>query len=109
VLNNQLGPLNANTDLVTLQIGGNDVNFANTVLSCGTLASTQGCINAINSGLNLARNTLPGPVGQHVRAGAQPGAECADPHHRVRQAGRAERQLPERDEADRAQQRRPSS
>jgi hypothetical protein len=60
VLTNQLGPLNANTDLVTLQIGGNDVNFANTVLACGDLGSTAGCLNAINSGLNLAHNTLPG-------------------------------------------------
>jgi len=60
VLNNQLGPLNAGTDLVTLQIGGNDVNFANTVLACGPLTSTNGCLNSINSGLNLARNTLPG-------------------------------------------------
>ena len=62
VLNNQLGPLNAGTDLVTLQIGGNDVNFANTILSCGPLASTTGCINAINSGLNLARTQLPGKL-----------------------------------------------
>jgi lysophospholipase L1-like esterase len=60
VLNNQLGPLNANTDLVTLQIGGNDVNFANTILSCGDFSATATCINAINAGLDLARNTLPG-------------------------------------------------
>jgi lysophospholipase L1-like esterase len=60
VLNKQLSPLNAGTDLVTLQIGGNDVNFATTILACGPLASTAGCITAINSGLNLARTQLPG-------------------------------------------------
>jgi lysophospholipase L1-like esterase len=67
VLNNQLGPLNAGTDLVTLQIGGNDVNFATTVLNCGPLASTTGCINSINSGLNLARTQLPGKLDNTYR------------------------------------------
>jgi lysophospholipase L1-like esterase len=64
VLNSQVNSVNANTDLVTLQIGGNDVNFANTILSCGGFSSDNTCINAINSGLNLARTTLPGKLDQ---------------------------------------------
>jgi lysophospholipase L1-like esterase len=59
VLNSQLSSLDAGTDLVTLQIGGNDVNFANTILSCGPSTATATCVNAINSGLNLVRTTLP--------------------------------------------------
>jgi lysophospholipase L1-like esterase len=68
VLSGQLTPLNTNTDLVTLQIGGNDVNFASTILSCGSLSSTTGCLSAIDSGLQLARTTLPGKLDQTYAA-----------------------------------------
>jgi lysophospholipase L1-like esterase len=59
VLSSQLTSLSAGTDLVTLQIGGNDVGFASTVLACGTLGSTTGCLRAIDQGLAKVRNELP--------------------------------------------------
>jgi lysophospholipase L1-like esterase len=59
VRNNQLGTLNANTDLVTITIGGNDVGFADTVFSC-VLGSDTSCVNAVNNGINAANTTLPG-------------------------------------------------
>jgi lysophospholipase L1-like esterase len=68
VLNSQISSVNANTDMVTLQIGGNDVNFSNTVLSCGTFSSNTSCLNAINNGLNLARTVLPGRLDQTYAA-----------------------------------------
>ena len=58
VLANQLGPLNANTDLVSITIGGNDVGFADTVFSC-VLGSDTSCVNAVNNGINAANSTLP--------------------------------------------------
>jgi lysophospholipase L1-like esterase len=68
VLNSQVFSVNVNTDMVTLQIGGNDVNFANTVLNCGTFSSNTSCLNAINTGLNLARTVLPGRLDQTYAA-----------------------------------------
>jgi lysophospholipase L1-like esterase len=59
VLNNQLGSLNANTDLVTITIGGNDVGFADTVFSC-VLGGDTACVNAVNNGIDAANTTLPG-------------------------------------------------
>jgi len=59
VLNNQLGSLNANTDLVTITIGGNDVGFADVVSTC-TLGGTTSCLNAINEATNEVNTILPG-------------------------------------------------
>jgi lysophospholipase L1-like esterase len=59
VLNNQLGALNAGTDLVTITIGGNDAGFADTLTTC-VFGSDTDCINKINSGRAFVVNTLPG-------------------------------------------------
>ncbi|HEY3482977.1 MAG TPA: SGNH/GDSL hydrolase family protein, partial [Streptomyces sp.] len=59
VLNNQLGPLNASTGLVTITIGGNDAGFADVMTTCVT-GSDSTCVNRVNTAENFARNTLPG-------------------------------------------------
>lgn len=61
VLANQLSALNANTDLVTITIGGNDAGFADTVTTC-QLGSDSSCSNAVNSGMAFVNNTLPGKL-----------------------------------------------
>lgn len=53
VLNTQLGHLSANTDLVTISIGGNDVNFAGTVLTC-TYSNAKTCQDTANKNLHGA-------------------------------------------------------
>src|SRR5690606_12349312 len=58
VLNNQLGALNADTDLVTITIGGNDIGFAEVMTIC-TLGSDTSCVNAINQALVEANTILP--------------------------------------------------
>ena len=54
----QLSGLNAETDLVTLTIGGNDVGFADTVITC-TLAGDSGCASAVADALVKVREQLP--------------------------------------------------
>ncbi|GID95296.1 SGNH/GDSL hydrolase family protein [Amorphoplanes digitatis] len=54
----QLSGLNAETDLVTLTIGGNDIGFADTVITC-TLASDSGCASAVADALVKVRDQLP--------------------------------------------------
>lgn len=54
----QLGSLNASTDLVTISIGGNDVGFSNTLISC-TLGGDSACATAVNNGITAANTTLP--------------------------------------------------
>jgi lysophospholipase L1-like esterase len=58
VLNNQLGPLNASTGLVTLTIGGNDAGFSDVMTTCVT-GSDADCVARVNTAENFARNTLP--------------------------------------------------
>ena len=58
VTNNQLGPLNSSTGLVSLTIGGNDAGFADTMTTC-VIGSDSDCINAVNQAESYARNTLP--------------------------------------------------
>jgi len=59
VLNNQLGPLNSSTGLVTITIGGNDAGFADVMTTCVT-GSDSTCVNRVNTAENYVRNTLPG-------------------------------------------------
>jgi lysophospholipase L1-like esterase len=59
VLNNQLGPLNSSTGLVTITIGGNDAGFADVMTTCVT-GSDSTCVNRVNTAEDFARNTLPG-------------------------------------------------
>ena len=58
VLNNQLGPLNSATTLVSMTIGGNDVGFSTVMEDC-VLGSDSTCLNAINSAENTTRTQLP--------------------------------------------------
>lgn len=58
VLNNQLGPLNSSTGLVTITIGGNDAGFADVMTTCVT-GSDSTCVNKVNSAESFVRNTLP--------------------------------------------------
>ena len=58
VINNQLGPLSASTNLVTITIGGNDAGFSNVILNCAAYYFT--CGSAINSANTYIQNTLPG-------------------------------------------------
>lgn len=59
VTNNQLSALSAGTTLVSIVIGGNDVNFAPTMEDC-VLYGTDTCVSEINADENQARTVLPG-------------------------------------------------
>jgi lysophospholipase L1-like esterase len=52
---NQVGALNASTNLVTITIGGNDVGFTSLIVACTTL----GCQSQINSSNSQIANQLP--------------------------------------------------
>jgi lysophospholipase L1-like esterase len=56
---NQLSALSPATTLVSITIGGNDVNFAGVLEDC-VLYSTSTCVNEINAAENVARTSLPG-------------------------------------------------
>jgi len=58
---NQLAPLSAATTLVTITIGGNDVNFAGVMLDC-VLYGTSTCVSEVNAAENNARTNLPGKL-----------------------------------------------
>ncbi|MFT7841796.1 SGNH/GDSL hydrolase family protein [Saccharothrix sp. BKS2] len=57
-MTNQFASLDAGTDLVSLTIGGNDVGFANTMITCVT-ASDSACLNAVDEGVDEANTVLP--------------------------------------------------
>ena len=59
VLNNQLGPLNSDTTLVSITIGGNDAGFSSVMETC-VLGSDSACLAAVSSAEAFAQNTLPG-------------------------------------------------
>jgi len=59
VLNNQLGPLNSSTGLVSISIGGNDAGFADVMTTC-VLNSESTCLARIAQARTYADNTLPG-------------------------------------------------
>jgi lysophospholipase L1-like esterase len=54
----QLSALSTGTDLVSLTIGGNDVGFAPTVLTC-TLGTQAACTAAVDDALDLLATTIP--------------------------------------------------
>ncbi|MFE0426477.1 SGNH/GDSL hydrolase family protein [Streptomyces sp. NPDC058953] len=56
---NQLGPVNAGTDLVSLTVGGNDAGFADVMTTC-VLQSESACINRVNQAKAYVDGTLPG-------------------------------------------------
>ncbi|MFF7850154.1 SGNH/GDSL hydrolase family protein [Streptomyces sp. NPDC090109] len=58
---NQLGPLSAATDLVSLTIGGNDAGFADVMTTC-VLQSESTCVNRVNQAKAYVDSTLPGKL-----------------------------------------------
>jgi lysophospholipase L1-like esterase len=56
---NQLGALSSSTTLVSITIGGNDVNFAGVMEDC-VLYGTDTCVSEVNAAENQARTSLPG-------------------------------------------------
>ncbi|WP_432010030.1 SGNH/GDSL hydrolase family protein [Streptomyces cucumeris] len=67
VLNNQLGPLNSGTGLVSISIGGNDAGFADVMTTC-VLPGESACLSKIASARTFAQTTLPGRLDQVYNA-----------------------------------------
>ncbi|MEL3951418.1 MULTISPECIES: SGNH/GDSL hydrolase family protein [Streptomyces] len=63
VLNNQLGPLNSGTGLVSLSVGGNDAGFADVMTTC-VLQSESSCVTRVNQAKAYVDSTLPGQLNQ---------------------------------------------
>ncbi|MFJ4100080.1 SGNH/GDSL hydrolase family protein [Amycolatopsis japonica] len=61
VLDTQLGALTAQTTLVTLSIGGNDVGFAGMMATCAT-GTEKMCVDRIEQAKASARAELPGKL-----------------------------------------------
>jgi lysophospholipase L1-like esterase len=59
VLNSQLGPLNSDTTLVSMNIGGNDAGFSSVMQTC-VLGSDSACLTAVAGAQAFAQNNLPG-------------------------------------------------
>jgi len=57
----QASALTASTNLVTLQVGGNDAGFTDVVTTC-TFGSDQDCVNRVNQSKTYIANTLPGQL-----------------------------------------------
>ncbi|MDX3656738.1 SGNH/GDSL hydrolase family protein [Streptomyces sp. ID05-26A] len=55
----QASNLTAATNLVTVQVGGNDAGFTDVITTC-TFGSDQDCVNRVNQAKTYAANTLPG-------------------------------------------------
>jgi lysophospholipase L1-like esterase len=58
---NQLGPLSAATTLVSITIGGNDVDFSGVMEDC-VLYSTDTCVSEVNQAETEAQTQLPGEL-----------------------------------------------
>ncbi|MFI6724000.1 SGNH/GDSL hydrolase family protein [Streptomyces sp. R-74717] len=56
---NQLGPLGASTDLVSISIGGNDAGFSDVMTTC-VLQSEATCLSRIATARSYVDTTLPG-------------------------------------------------
>lgn len=76
VLANQLGSLSADTTLVTISIGGNDIGFADVIQDC-LLGTNDGCDAAVSEGEDKAQNELPAKLDATYAeiAAAAPNAE----------------------------------
>jgi lysophospholipase L1-like esterase len=59
VRSSQLAGLSADTDLVSITVGGNDAGFADTVLAC-RLGSDTDCFSRLDSASAFIQTTLPG-------------------------------------------------
>jgi lysophospholipase L1-like esterase len=58
VTNNQLGPVNSSTDLISISIGGNDTGFADVMTTC-VLYSESTCLSRVQEARTYISNTLP--------------------------------------------------
>lgn len=61
VINHQLGALSAETDLISLTIGGGNVGFSTVVTACSELSTPEACGIAITQAVALV-NTVPTAV-----------------------------------------------
>ncbi|ULR49577.1 SGNH/GDSL hydrolase family protein [Streptomyces deccanensis] len=61
VLASQLGPLSADTGLVSVSVGGNDAGFADVMTTC-VLQSDSACVSRINTAKAYVDSTLPGQL-----------------------------------------------
>ncbi|MBW1596205.1 SGNH/GDSL hydrolase family protein [Streptomyces sp. JJ38] len=59
VINNQLGPLDAATTLVSISIGGNDAGFADAMTTC-VLQGESACLARVEEARAYISQTLPG-------------------------------------------------
>ncbi|GAA4205272.1 SGNH/GDSL hydrolase family protein [Actinocatenispora rupis] len=57
----QVSALSADTTLVSITIGGNDVGFANIMQTCA-LQGTTACVNAVQAAEDTARSEMPGKL-----------------------------------------------
>ncbi|GAA0518328.1 lipase 1 [Saccharopolyspora subtropica] len=57
----QLDQLSADTTLVTISIGGNDIGFSSVIRDC-LLGTDSSCDSAVSAGEEKARNELPGKL-----------------------------------------------
>ncbi|MET9224767.1 SGNH/GDSL hydrolase family protein [Lentzea sp. NPDC003310] len=55
----QSNTLTSATNLITVQVGGNDAGFTDVITTC-TFGSDQDCVNRVNQAKTYAANTLPG-------------------------------------------------
>jgi hypothetical protein len=61
VISSQLSPLSSSTGLVSIVIGGNDVGFSNTMITC-VLEDTSACVSAIQTDESEMQTQLPGEL-----------------------------------------------
>lgn len=61
VISSQLSPLNSSTTLVSIVIGGNDVGFSSTMITC-VLEDTSACVSAIQQDESEMQTQLPGEM-----------------------------------------------
>ncbi|MDT0322432.1 SGNH/GDSL hydrolase family protein [Streptomyces millisiae] len=67
VIEDQLGPLDADTSLVSVSIGGNDAGFGATMQTC-VLSGTSACLAAVAAAEAYMDTTLPGQLDATYRA-----------------------------------------
>ncbi len=77
VLDHQVGALTADTDLVTMTIGGNDLGFADVITECALPGWFSDCEGAIADGRSILQAELPGRYDAVLNAIAS-GAPNAD-------------------------------
>lgn len=58
VMNNQISSVTSSTNVVTVQIGGNDIGFANMILQCTFL----NCTSSLVTTQNTIKTSLPGKL-----------------------------------------------